>query len=305
MKTTFRKFEAEDYMRILNFLKETYRKTGSPDNWLIDRWNFVRYFSQNMCGTYESWPDTVGIWEDENGEIAAVVNSEGENSGEAFFQLSTYDVPDKFLIELFDYAEKNLSQNLDGCTKIRLRIQRDNAVIEKLARERGYKPLDWYETFTKMPLTGCLPVELPESFQIRNGSELTVEMQGIAHAKAFEYIGTDHAKITPDCYRALRNAPDYRAELDFAVVDMEGEVASFCTIWLDTTNGICILEPVGTIPKYRKMGLGREVIYHGFNAAAQMGAHTGFVCNDLPFYLRIGMKPAGTHVIWEKELKEL
>lgn len=86
---------------------------------------------------------------------------------------------------------------------------------------------------------------------------------------------------------------------------MEGEVASFCTIWLDTTNGICILEPVGTIPKYRKMGLGREVIYHGFNAAAQMGAHTGFVCNDLPFYLRIGMKPAGTHVIWEKELKEL
>lgn len=304
MKATLRKYEAEDYVRILNFLTATYRETGRADNWLIDRWNFVRYFSQTMCGTYESWPDTIGIWEDENGEIAAVVNSEGENCGEAFFQLSTYDVPKEFLEELFGYAESNLSQKLDGRTKIRLRIKKDMYTIERLAKERGYKPLDWYETFTAMPLTGHFPVELPQGFRIMCGSELTAEMQGVAHAKAFGYLETDRARITPDCYRALRNAPNYRTELDFAVVDTEGEVASFCTIWLDTTNGICILEPVGTIPKYRKMGLGRTVIYHGFNTAAQMGAHTGFVCNDLPFYLRIGMKPVGTHVVWEKAWEE-
>ena len=62
--------------RVRDFLKYTLYEDPSRKNWLIDRWNFGRYFSQTMHGTFDTWPETVGLWEDESNEIIAVVNSE-------------------------------------------------------------------------------------------------------------------------------------------------------------------------------------------------------------------------------------
>ncbi len=73
---------ALDYIRVRDFLVEGYRRTGRPPGWLIDRRNFVRHFSQVVHETFTVWPDTVGLWQDEQGEIVAMVCSEGEEKGE-------------------------------------------------------------------------------------------------------------------------------------------------------------------------------------------------------------------------------
>ena len=51
MAFTRKAYEDGDFVRIRDFLKYSLFKDPSLKNWLIDRWNFGRYFSQTMHGT--------------------------------------------------------------------------------------------------------------------------------------------------------------------------------------------------------------------------------------------------------------
>lgn len=108
MKAIRKPYAADDYIRVRDFLVEAYRRTGKPPGWLIDRWNFVRHFSQIIHGTFDTWPDTVGLWEDERGEIVAVVCSEGEKRGEAFFLVPEPQIPPGLAEEMFEHVEEYL-----------------------------------------------------------------------------------------------------------------------------------------------------------------------------------------------------
>ena len=310
MAFTRKAYEDQDFIRIRDFLKQSMQKNPSQKNWLIDRWNFCRYFSQVMHGTFDTWPETVGIWEDENNNIVAVVNSEGEiinrKAGNAFFQLANRDFPDDFIIELIDFAESNLSLTTEEGTFINFTINEDALQIKRLLKERNYTLLNWKEPMSCMHVTSCLKVELPEGFRIAESSEVSDYHIGFAHGRAFGYYKND----VPDdddaerCYRSLRNAPDYRPELDLSILDQNGEVASFTTVWYDDLNKIGILEPVGTIPKYRKMGLGKAVVYEGINRVMKMGAERIFVGSDQLFYISIGYKVIYYNEIWQKKLEK-
>ena len=134
----------------------------------------------------------------------------------------------------------------------------------------------------------------------------SVTGRSFAHGRAFGYYKND----VPDdddaerCFRALRNAPDYHPELDLSVVDGNGEIASFAGIWYDDLNKIGILEPVGTIPKYRRMGLAKAVVYEAINKVAAMGAKRIFVGSDQQFYLSLGFKVMYYKQIWQKKLHD-
>ena len=93
--------------------------------------------------------------------------------------------------------------------------------------------------------------------------------------------------MTSPLYKGLITAPDYSEKLDFCVIDGEGKIAAFTTVWFDDYNKIGIIEPAGTILKYRRMGLGKAVIYEGANKLKELGAtklHVGS-CQD--FYKAI------------------
>ena len=93
-------------------------------NWLIDRWNFCRYFSQIMHGTYATWLETIGLWIDENDEIVAVVHSDGEKGrGGVFFQLAALDLPDELLNEMISFAEAQLYSEKNNERFINLRVE--------------------------------------------------------------------------------------------------------------------------------------------------------------------------------------
>jgi len=302
-------YSDEDFIRIRDFLKYTLYQNPSRKNWLTDRWNFGRYFSQTMHGTFDTWPETVGIWEDENKEIVAVVNSEGEiinrKAGSAFLQLGDRDFSDDFLGELIDYAESTLALTTDEGTFVNVYADEDAFQIQKILKERDYKLLEWKEPMSCMDVAGCFKVELPEGFRIADANEVSDWQKGFAHGRAFGYYKND----VPDdddaerCFRMLRNAPDYLPELDLSVLDPNGEVASFAGIWYDDLNRIGILEPVGTIPKYRRMGLAKAVVHEAINKVVRMGAKRIFVGSDQQFYLSLGFKAVYYKQIWQKEIR--
>lgn len=310
MAFTRKAYEDGDFVRIRDFLKYSLFKDPSLKNWLIDRWNFGRYFSQTMHGTFDTWPETVGIWEDENGEIVAVVNSEGEvintKAGNAFLQLGNSNFSDGFLSELIDYAERNLALTTDEGTYINVFADEDAFQIQELLKERDYTLLEWKDPMSCLDVSDCFKVELPEGFRIADANEVSDWHKGFAHGRAFGYYKNDRPDddMAELCYRALRNAPDYHPELDLSIIDMNGEIASFAGVWYDDMNKIGILEPVGTIPKYRRMGLAKAVVHAAINKAVEMGAKRIYVGSDQQFYLSLGFKVMYYKQIWQKKLRD-
>jgi predicted N-acetyltransferase YhbS len=297
-----RAYVESDYLRIRDFLVHTYSQDDLCKNWLLDRWNFCRYVSQSFHKTYDTWPKTVGIWVDKNDEIKAVVNSEGENRGEAFFQLDNMDFSSATLLDFIHHAETYFKVNHAGKFILNLRVCPQNLTLKELLRARNYSLLDYQESFSSMEVKRELEVNLPKNFSIADANKVDDYQKGFAHGRAFGYYKNEK----PDdgdaeiAFASMRKAPDYHPSLDFSIIDENGEVAAFANMWYDAVNKIGILEPVGTIPKYQKMGLGKAVIFEAINKVRKMGATKIYVGSDEEFYLKIGFSLEYTYEIWQK-----
>lgn len=300
MTITFRRYTSQDYMKIRNFLVSTYTKFGKSYNWTLERWNFS-VMARIMNGvTLEQWEREIGIWESD-GNIIAVVNSEGEGKGEAFFQLARLDMHNNILEEMFNFAEKNIAIKKDGQKFIQLRIPEGDQKREMIAKNRGYLKQDYFETISEIKIDQRPYSRLPEGFSIIDGSKLDEKAKGIAHAKAFGYYHEEkYVKRIFEAYKELIKTPDYKPELDLYVINQKGEVVAFCTIWYDEINQIGILEPVGTIPEYRKRGLARAVIGEALSRIASRDAQKAFVGSGQDFYTAIGFVRKYKNNIWKK-----
>jgi predicted N-acetyltransferase YhbS len=305
--TFYRKeYQDKDYLRISNFLKKTYKNLPQQQNWFIDRWNFCRYFAQESHDTFTTWPKTVGLWVDNQNEIIAIVNSEGEDKGEAFFQFGVKEYPDGLLEAMMDFAEEKLCIIDANEYYINLRVNKDAQVIKDIIRKRQYHIEGWKETTCVLDLHNEFKVELPDGFAVKDANEINSNQQALAHGRAFGNTDSDNPERLKErqrAYTSLRNAPDYRTDLDLAILDKNNEIASFTTIWYDTDNQIGILEPVGTIPKYRRKGFGKTVIYEGVNRIKKLGAKKMYVGSNQQFYHTIGFSTAFEKDIWQKRWK--
>jgi GNAT superfamily N-acetyltransferase len=107
------------------------------------------------------------------------------------------------------------------------------------------------------------------------------------------------SRITEDSYRAVMAAWPYRADLDWMVEAPDGAAAANCLIWLDEHNRVGLLEPVGTDPRFRRMGIGRAVCLAAMHAARAAGAIETVVYpiaggghdGAIPLYASLGFTP--------------
>ncbi len=297
-----RRYEPDDFLRIRDFLVATYPRFERPTNWTIERWNFSVSMARIMNGvTLQEWEDDIGIWE-EDGEILAVVNSEGEARGEAFVQIARLDLPEDVLTEMFDFIEANLVEEQDGEPRIDLRIPVGLSPMEAMASARGYTRLAHPSWIGTLPLAEAFPVVLPGGLTFAYGDEVTPAEKGIAHAQAFGYYERSrvHRERAPIGFHSMMQTPDYRPDLDLHVRDPDGRIVAFATMWYDNQNRIGILEPVGTAPQYRRKGLGRACIAQLANQVREEGGVKVHVGSDQPFYVRLGFELQEKYNVWQK-----
>ncbi|WP_199440041.1 GNAT family N-acetyltransferase [Umezawaea beigongshangensis] len=102
------------------------------------------------------------------------------------------------------------------------------------------------------------------------------EPRAAVHRSAFA-----GSRVTSDSYRAVMGAPGYRPELDRVVLAPDGACVSYATCWLDERHRAGLIEPVGTDPRHRRLGLARAVCLDGMRALAAAGA------------TRVGVGPRG------------
>jgi predicted N-acetyltransferase YhbS len=313
MRTSRRAYKHDpDYMRIRDFLIDTFALYQQPVNWLLERWNFCRYLVVPFHTYYNIqhfsvptqprphyrdelpyWEASIAIWEDENGEIVGVVNTENEEAGEAWFQI--HPEYTHLYAEMVDYAEEHLTNWVDGLGYLKLYVNTET-MLEEIVRGRGYKRLAGgtrHLEYTLEPGVELLPPQLPEGFVIKSVLEEDEPGKRSAlHALAFggRYNPSDWAPAA--VYRQMQAAPDYRKELDLFMVGPDGEYVALCTIWLDAKNGYANFEPVGTHTEYQGKGLGRALLQEGFRRMAAFGVTRSFIAGNVGFYRKIGFKEA-------------
>ena len=65
-------------------------------------------------------------------------------------------------------------------------------------------------------------------------------------------------------------------------------------------SGYAYVEPVCTIPSYRRKGLAAALLSEAFSRAKALGAKKAYVISDLPFYEKLGFQKKQQYSFYRK-----
>jgi len=142
--------------------------------------------------------------------------------------------------------------------------------------ERGYvepEPATWYAYHVRdlddMP---ALP-ELPDGYSYRTVTgEADLRDRVDVHRAAWE-----PSRVTEESYRNVMQTWPYRRDLDCVVQAPDGTFASYALCWYDDANAVGELEPVGTHPDHRRLGLGAAACLFALSRLREVGGRHGIV----------------------------
>ena len=310
-----------DFIRVRDFLSQTFGTYGHSMNWRIERWEYAFGFvapflanwredppqEQSIDQALKSMDDYTGLWETETGEIAGVVSVEHadlthDSFGEFFIQRHP-DHLDLFP-EMLDYAEAHLAHPESGQFFIyadpedrdlvrHLESRGFQANPERTANESLYD-------LTSQPLP--TKPTLPEGFRLKSmADENNLEKRCEIFGRGFNHEDPQEWPSIPS-YQHLQRMPDYHPEQDIIVTAPDGQFVAFSLIWYDAPNKLATLEPVGTHPDFRRKGLAREAIYEGMRRVQKLGAEQVIVGSDLQFYKSIGFEICERRIRYDKPM---
>jgi len=101
------------------------------------------------------------------------------------------------------------------------------------------------------------PYNLPEGYTIRNA---VIEKDFLKYREVQMAVFSHIVSMSKEILSLYSTASFYREDLDIVAVGPNGEFAAFCTARIDPLSKIAELEPVGTHPDHRRLGLAKAVI---------------------------------------------
>ncbi|MFW9813993.1 MAG: GNAT family N-acetyltransferase [Candidatus Thorarchaeota archaeon] len=144
---------------------------------------------------------------------------------------------------------------------------------------------------------------LPDGYTIRNAViKEDYEKYRRVQKAVFPHIKSMSNKLL-DTYS---EASFYKEELDIVAVAPDGEFAAFCTARIDPVSRITELEPVGTHPDHRKLGLGKAVILEAFKRLQKFRPTAVVILGAAPtegargLYRSVGFERESTAHYWAK-----
>jgi ribosomal protein S18 acetylase RimI-like enzyme len=244
-----------------------YVHVGDLDWWLY-------YFLRDL-----DWSQIIHLWEREKDELLL---------GWALFS-PAYPAFDVFVhptecsramrAEMVGWAAAHAEAAVDQASGQNLKTmwvaKRDLQFIEIL-QGLGFERAEGCLFQLARPL-GSLPApEVPTGYEIRLlAGECEAEERARAAHEAFE-SSRPFADYLQNYAEFLRS-PAYEAALDMVAVSPSGEIASFCISWPDPASRVGLLEPVGTRPVYRRLGLGKATILEALQQLRARGMESAIV----------------------------
>jgi mycothiol synthase len=279
MKLSMRPYRDDsDFWRIRAFLRQVFVLNDRRGwSWQADRFDYWRWHGAENMG-HGPLEEKVALWEDTDGRIVAVLNS--EDPGHAHLQLHPDHGTPELQAAMVNVAEQKLVvPAADGRRRLVVWAHSSDAQRQEILAGRGYSRAARTEYQRWRTLDAPLPeAPLPDGFLVR-------ALRGVDEFPARSYLSWQaFHPDQPDSdykgwewYANIQRAPLYRRQLDLVAVAPDGEFASFCTVWFDDVTRTGAFEPVGTAPAYQRRGLARAVIVEGLRRLRALGATLAFI----------------------------
>jgi len=276
MKFSVRNYQGEaDYQRVSEFLREVFLlNQRHMYSWPVARLDYWRWHGiMNLeDGSLE---EHVFIWETDDGEIVAVLNSEGLR--QAFLQIHPSFKSEALEGQMIRLAEENLrGSSRRGGSVLWVWSDAGDTSRQDLLKRLGYTHISeadehvWLRSMEE-PIVDR-PVQ--EGYKVRSlGGDIEIPSRSWASWRAF-HPNEPVEKYQDDWtwYQNIQKAPLYRPELDLVAIAPNGEVAAFTTIWYDQATRSAYFEPVGTRPEHLRQGLARALMTEGLRRLKRYGA---------------------------------
>lgn len=200
--------------------------------------------------------------------------------------------------DLLAWAETRLRES--GGPEMFVSVGQDDEGLRATVLSRGYEPTERYG----YDLVADLADE-PEQPEIPPGCEMISLVPEMADAYVALHRAAWSRPNVPSSYdRRLHDAvtamPDFRYDLVPIVRASDGVLAAYCISWWDPRSASVEIEPLGTHPDYRRLGLARAIVREVARRAWKLRANYVLVWGSTAnpeakaLYLSAGMRSRRT-----------
>ena len=278
----------EDFNKVCDFLIRINQDKVVTPHYLWARWvwQFGPYMSMENLSR-------IGIFEDD-GIIVGLATYTGQLGGEVIFCL---DEKYSYLkTKLIDYAMKSLS--LHG--EVKLLLPDGDLTFQQAAIQKGFRPTT-HRCSSAIIDIDSHPYALPDGYKIIgfDNEDFDVDRYYNAIWRGFNnQRPRNKLEIESMNNREGFDAPHLNLNLSILVVAPNGDYAAHCGMWCLPGSSYAYVEPVFTLPEYRRLGLGKAAVFEGINRCAALGAKHAYVLSSQQFYYSIGFYPIQNETIW-------
>lgn len=276
-----------DYEKVRAFFRDNYHYSNGfrpPAAW--EYAHSLRWFD------YTSH-HRIGLWE-EDGKLVGLATYELE-LGELYIFIS--EGYEYLRPEMLDYGEETLCKvNNEGKRELCVQALSFKPDFQELLLSRGYTKR-YVEDITIYDYSKGIPeAKMPDGFKIITLDEAE-DYQKVNDAiwQGFDHEGSGDL----NGYLLNMNAPHFRKDLAFIVEAENGDYCCYGSIWLDETHKLAYLEPLSTVPRYRRKGLAKALLYEAMGRTHKLGA-TYMVGGSREFYFDIGFESI-YQTVWYKK----
>ena len=277
----------DDFNKVCDFLIRINKNKVITPNYLWARWvwQFGPYMNMDNLSH-------IGVYED-NGVIVGLATYES-NIGEAYFCLD--ENYNHLKPQMIDYAIKNLDNN----GELKIILPDGDFDYQRIAIQKNFIP-----TTNKSSIAlidgGNHSYILPNGYHIIDFSDKCFDVERYYNAiwRGFnnQRPKNEH-ELEFDRNREGFDAPHIDLSLRILIVAPNGDYASHCGMWHIPGSDYSYVEPVFTLPEYRKIGLGKAAVLEGVNRCASNGATKSYVLSSQQFYYNIGFYPVQNETWW-------
>lgn len=283
-----------DFMKVYDFLEETY-SFETLNSYLLPQ--YFEYAQHLQWFDYIS-SHRIGIWED-GGVIIGICTYEMEVGSAHLHAKKGYEF---LLPEMLEWTESEISVMEKGQHQLQVWVT-DKELNKKALLEAQDYELVSHEAVTIFDYQHpFLERQLPNGFTLIDGTHVDYKKMAICFAKGFgnseEIEPITDADINGNFKRF--NSPHANNSLTTVVVAPDGEYACALGMWYDESNKYAYLEPMATIPKYRRMGLGTIALMEAMKKTKALGATYCFGGPVMDYYPMVGFKITHQRELWKK-----
>ncbi|TFF94488.1 GNAT family N-acetyltransferase [Candidatus Thorarchaeota archaeon] len=293
----------EDFENARVFLVEAFQADRPYMNWIPTQLENVAF---GPCGAeyLDEEDEYIRLWLADD-RIAAFTMV--KPSGECWVNVH----PDHttHVKELVEAAEQQLLQMKTGGEerpKLEVFVADPSKELESVLVKRGYSLAGLEGYIRERAVYSPAPAyTVPEGFIVRNAN---IEEEFEEYRRVLGSVFGHCANMTRSLARRYSTASFYNAELDIVAVAPDGHFGAFCTVRVDPSSKITELEPVGTHPNYRRMGLAKAVICEGLKRLKKHSPTNVCIPGAAPtaaadrLYESLGFTNTGRINIWQRAL---